>query len=183
MSSAGVIRFGVCVALAAVWWLFLAPVIDSLAILEPMGEIVSQQRLDTQAVLVLGFKVSPLIVLLAVGIQFWATSLRRSDATVRGISIRTVTAVYVAQITLLVLCICLGPVIDMIMYEMMMLPAVENTYIPYDLLYTALGWFYPLLVIIMIAVYVALFISVAKELDYEVRGALQGGGRRKSDFF
>lgn len=181
MSSAGIIRFGVCVALAAIWWLFMAPVIDSLAILEPMGEVVSQQRLDTQALLVLGFKISPVLVLLAVGIQLWATSLRRTTDTTGGIGIRTITAVYVIQITLLVLCICFGPVLDMLMYEMMVLPPVQNTYIPFDVLYTAMGWFYPLLVIIMIVVYVALFISVAKELDYQVRGTLTS--RKKSDFF
>lgn len=179
MSSAGVIRFGVCVALAAVWWVFFAPIIDALAILEPVGEVVSQQRLDTQAVLILGFRVSPVIILLAIGIQLWAQSLRRSGESISsGIGIRTITAVYVLQLTLLILCICLGPVVDALLAGVTTLPAIENTVVPLDLTMQALGWFYPFLTLMMIVGYIGLFISVAKELDYEVRGALRGGGSR-----
>lgn len=181
MSSAGVIRFGVCVALAAIWWLFFAPVIDALAILEPVGAVVSQQRLDTQAVLILGFKISPVLVLLAAGIQLWAQSLRRSGESISsGIGIRTITGVYILQITLLVLCISLGPVVDSLLAGVGTLPPVINDVVPIDLTMQALGWFYPFLVLMMVVGYVGLFISVAHELDYEVRGALRGG---RSKFF
>lgn len=182
MSSAGVIRFGVCVALAAVWWIFFAPLIDSLAILEPMGEVVSQQRLDTQSILILGFKVSPVLLLLAIGLQLWAQALRRTQGyTSGGIGIRMITGIYVVQIALIVLCICLGPVVDALLFQMMQLPGIPDTTIPFDILYLGMSWFYPLLVIIMVACYVGLFISIARELDYEVRGALTS--RKKSNFF
>lgn len=183
MSSAGVIRFGVCVVLAVIWWMFFAPVIDSLAVLEPMGEVISQQRLDTLEVLILGFKVSPVLLILAIGLQLWAQALRRTQGMqTGGIGIRAITAVYTIQITLIVLCTCLGPVVDSMLYQMMTLPAVQNTVIPFDLLYLGMGWFYPLLTVIMIVCYIGLFFSIAKELDYEIRGALSGGGR-KSNYF
>lgn len=179
MSSAGIIRFGVCVALAAVWWIFFSPIIDALAILEPVGEVVSQQRLDTQAVLILGFRISPVLLLLAIGLQLWAQSLRRSTESVKfGIGARTITAVYVLQLTLLILCISLGPVVDGLLAGVATLPPVQNSVVPIDLTMQALGWFYPFLVIMMIVGYVGLFMAVARELDYEFRGALRGGGSR-----
>lgn len=179
MSSAGVIRFGICVALAAVWWIFLAPVIDSLAVLEPVGTAISQQRLDTQAILILGFKISPIPILMAIGIQLWAQSLRRSGDSVKsGIGIRAITAVYVLQLTLLILCMSLGPVVDALLAGVATMPPVLNDVVPIDLTMAALGWFYPFLVLMMVVGYVGLFMVVAKELDYEVRGALRGGGSR-----
>ena len=179
MSSAGVIRFGICVALAAVWWIFLAPVIDSLAVLEPVGTAISQQRLDTQAILTLGFKISPIPILMAIGIQLWAQSLRRSGDSVKsGIGIRAITAVYVLQLTLLILCMSLGPVVDALLAGVATMPPVVNDVVPIDLTMAALGWFYPFLVLMMVVGYVGLFMVVAKELDYEVRGALRGGGSR-----
>lgn len=179
MSSAGVIRFGICVALAAVWWIFLAPVIDSLAVLEPVGTAISQQRLDTQAILILGFKISPIPILMAIGIQLWAQSLRRSGDSVKsGIGIRAITGVYVLQLTLLILCMSLGPVVDALLAGVATMPPVVNDVVPIDLTMAALGWFYPFLVLMMVVGYVGLFMVVAKELDYEVRGALRGGGSR-----
>lgn len=179
MSSAGVIRFGICVALAAVWWIFFAPVIDSLAVLEPVGTAISQQRLDTQAILILGFKISPIPILMAIGIQLWAQSLRRSGDSVKsGIGIRAITAVYVLQLTLLILCMSLGPVVDALLAGVATMPPVVNDVVPIDLTMAALGWFYPFLVLMMVVGYVGLFMVVAKELDYEVRGALRGGGSR-----
>lgn len=179
MSSAGVIRFGVCVALAAVWWLFFAPIIDALAILEPVGEYVSQQRLDTMAILIFGFRVSPVLVLLACGIQLWAQSLRRSGEQVSsGIGIRVVTGLYVLQLTLLILCITLGPVVDSLLAGVSTLPPVVNTVVPIGLTMQAMGWFYPFLTLMMIVGYVGMFMAVAHELDYEVRGALRGGRSR-----
>lgn len=179
MSSAGIIRFGICVVLAAVWWIFLAPVIDSLAILEPVGAAISQQRLDTQAILILGFKISPVLLLLAIGIQLWAQSLKRSGNSISsGIGIRAITGVYILQLTLLIMCMSLGPVVDALLAGVATMPQIVNDVVPIDLTMQALGWFYPFLVLMMIVGYVGLFVVVAKELDYEVRGALRGGGSR-----
>lgn len=165
MSAAGVIRFGVCVAAAAIWWVFLAPMIDTLNFLEPIGNVISQQRLDCQNSLILGFKISPILLLLATGIQFWATSLRRSAGPSGGVRLVSILGVYVTQVILLVICIACGPVIDELTLRFAELPAV-NTTISLDMAFLGLTWLYPLLTVIMIVLYVGLFFAIGRNLIY-----------------
>lgn len=179
MSAAGLIRFAICVAFAAVWWVFLTPMIDSVNFLDPVGEVVSQQRLDCLDALILGFKISPCLLLIAIGIQFWATSLRRDSGTAGGIRLKTILSVYTTQVILIVICIAAGAVVDEFTLRFMELPAF-NSSVPIDMMYMGLSWIYPLLTISMIALYVGLFIAIGRDVIYTTRSE---GNKPKSDYW
>lgn len=168
MSAAGLIRFAVCVAFAAVWWVFLTPLIDNINFLEPVGLVVSQQRLDCLNALILGFKISPCLLLIAIGIQFWATSLRRDSGTAGGIRLRTILSVYITQAILIVICVAGGALVDEFTLRFMELPSFESS-VPIDMMYMGLSWIYPLLVIAMIALYVGLFIAIGRDVIYTAK--------------
>lgn len=167
MSGAGFVRFVICLVLVAFYWVFLAPVIDTVMLLEPMGQIVSQQRLDTLTYLVNGIKIAPLMFVLAYGITLWVTALNRSNNTVSAATgVKMVVLTYSSLLVLLLLCVAVGPLIDTTLYTMYGLPAIQNSVMEMSNFYVVLGWFYPFLLILMIGIYAAIFIAAVRAVDY-----------------
>ena len=167
MSGAGFVRFIICIILVAFYWVFLAPMIDTIMTIDQLGEIVSQQRLDTMGYLVAGIKIAPLMFVLAYGIQLWVTALNRSSNTVSAATgVKMVVATYSSLLALLICCIAIGPLIDTMLVTMYGLPAVKNSVIAMENFYLTMGWFYPFLLICMLGVYAAMFIASVRMVDY-----------------
>lgn len=182
MSGAGLVKFGLGIAFIVFWWFFLAPAVDVIAMFPPVGEVISQARLDTMNYLTMAFRIAPLMLLLAWGMNLWATALNRSSSTITaGRGLRLIANLYICLIVLMLTVIAVGPVVDNLLSGVMGLPALQNNVVPMDLLYLAMSWFYPLVSLAIVAVYAGLFISVVWKLDYTQQSSKTKKG--KSDFF
>ncbi|HJK12711.1 MAG TPA: hypothetical protein O0Y14_03990 [Methanocorpusculum sp.] len=184
MSGGALVRFGLGIAFIVFWWFFLAPAVDIIATFPPVGPVISQDRLDTMNYLSMAFRIAPLMLLLAWGLNLWATALNRSTATIdAGRGLRLIASLYGSLIALMLMVISIGPTIDNMLAAMMDLPSLQNTVIPMDLTYLALSWFYPLIDLLIVAVYAGLFIAVVWKLSYTQTSSRSKGSKGKSDFF
>ncbi|MDE2518751.1 MAG: hypothetical protein O0X93_01770 [Methanocorpusculum sp.] len=164
MSSAGIVKFAIAVFLVAFYWIFLSSAVDTLVDMAPaIGPIVSQDRLDTMSYIALGFKIAPLMLVLAYGLNLWVNALRRTEGRISGI--KMVFSVYGALFTLLILCLTVGAFIDQFLYQFQQMPS-PGSLIPAEIMYMSLGYFYPLLTILIGATFAGMFIQAVRMVDY-----------------
>ena len=165
MSAAGFVRFGFALVLLAVYWIFFSPVVESLIAFDAVGTIVSQQRLDTMNYIVWAFKIAPLMLFLGYAINLIVTALLRSPSGIGlGRELSLIVYTYASLLGLLICCVALGPMVDMIVYEVAGLP--EQSLFSPDYLFLPFGWVYSLITLSLIIVFVGVFLVSVRAVDY-----------------